>query len=91
MENKWGNIDELVAEFRLSASKSDVESLKKELILKLSELHPDKTDGAFKSDEQKKNYLRINDAIEYLEKQSLKGLTTIPISEISSVMLSIYR
>ena len=87
----WSSIDDIITEFGLNGSKSDLTALRHELTLKRNELHPDKTNGSFPSEEQKAQYLKLNQAIEYVDKQSSKELALIPVSQVPAIVEAISK
>lgn len=80
------NIDEIIAEFTLSAPKNNLEALKNELTLKRNNIHPDKTCGAFQSEEQKLEYHRLDEAINFVDKQLSNQLAVVPVSQLPDII-----
>lgn len=80
---EWDTIEDLISEFKLRSYKYDLDSLEKELTEKRNELHPDRTGGDYKSEEQKTEYLRLCEAIDFLKEHRNKAL--IPISQVPAV------
>ena len=81
------NIEDIWQEFGLNGLGS--RDLKKELTKLQATLHPDKYGGGdFASEEDKEKFLRIDAAIEFLEKQVNNGEQTalIPITAVNSLM-----
>lgn len=81
----WKNTDEIVAEFGLTASSSDLDALSRELADKRNALHPDTTGGNFQSDQQKDNYLRIQDALDYIQRAKDTAIAVLPVTQITQI------
>ncbi len=84
--SSWGSVVEVVAEFRLTTSISELDSIILELKSKRAELHPDKNGGTFSSDAEANRYHRLDDAIAFVEKQVHANSSLVPIAHITEIV-----
>jgi len=89
--DEWSSIEDMVAEFSLSASSDDLELLRQELVQQLREFHPDRTGGSFQSKEDQERYYRISSAIEFVDNQRVDELAVMPSSRLSAVVEAVTR
>ncbi len=78
------DINKIIEKYNIKIGTEDTSALCIELKKILVELHPDKNGGEFLNDEKKRKYLEINEALEYLDKNSEKSL--ININDITSIV-----
>lgn len=64
----------------------DPNVLRQELRTIMSSLHPDKNGGDFKTDDDKVRFLKIKEAIEFLDVHSHMGSAMIPVSQLPAVI-----
>lgn len=89
MDNKWQSISDIKDEFGLSYNEDDNLDILAKLKEKRAELHPDKNGGEFTSEEQRKFYHRVDDAITYLESKIEESKDLIPLSQLPTIIDSI--
>src|SRR5947209_20361749 len=82
----WLSAADVAQEFGLTGHTNDPAALRNELRKVMSELHPDKNAGDFKSDEEKKKFLHVKDALEFLDAQTQNAGALIPISQLPAII-----
>jgi hypothetical protein len=65
----WKSVDDLVQDLGLFVSPGDFEAIEKILKQQLHAVHPDTTNGDFKSDSQREQFYRISQALEFIQGQ----------------------
>jgi len=83
MEKGFKTIEEIKNKFSL-VSDSNIE-IRKELIKKISEIHPDKNNGSFANTETEILYNNISSAIEFIDNELKNEQQLIPISAIKEI------
>lgn len=66
---RWNSITQIVKELNLESDPSDIHDVKKELKNIIAILHPDKSNGEFKSEADKEKFLNYKEAYEFCENQ----------------------
>ena len=79
----WRSLEELSTEFGLGAS-ADREAVRSELQRRLAALHPDKNGGEFASEEQKGEFHRLSEALEFLESPASMPTAVVTNTEMST-------
>lgn len=83
----WTSPSDIALEFDLADYSDNPEQLRKELRLKVKELHPDtNSDGEFKTPEDEKEFNKITEAMSFLDAYSKGQGALIPVSQVQSVM-----
>lgn len=64
---EWNSIDQIAEEFELKSDPKDPHAIRHEIRKLMADLHPDPHGGDFKSEDDEKKYLRLNEALQYLD------------------------
>lgn len=72
---KFSNIEQVKTEFKITSS--HIDDIRRDLIKKLAEAHPDKTSGNFANAEQEEKFERLKQAIEFMDNQQNASLIKI--------------
>lgn len=86
---EWDSQDDVIREFKLSSTASDMEGINRELVSIQSNLHPDRHGGVFPSPEDKEKYHRVSDAIRFISDLSSASKALIPISQLPAIIKAI--
>lgn len=86
---KWKTIQEIKEYFKIDQSISDLKQIRDELKYSLSQLHPDKSNGEFKTAWQKEEFNKINDAVEFIDKISSTSTSLITIENVNEIIKTI--
>jgi hypothetical protein len=62
------------------------DEIRKELIKRMSKIHPDKNKGEFSSEKEKRDYLKINSAIRFLDLQTKDQEALIPLKDVTDLI-----
>ena len=89
MENMWQSISEVVDDFELIHIENDNLAVLAKLKEERSKIHPDKNGGEFTSDEHRKKYHRVDDAVTYLESKMEERKELISLSQLPAIVDSI--
>ena len=79
----WRSLEELSKEFDLDTS-TDREAMRRALQRRLGTLHLDKTGGEFASNEQKGEFHRLSEALQFLESQASIPTALVTNAEMST-------
>ena len=79
----WRSLEELSTEFDLDTS-TDREAMRRALQRRLGTLHPDKTGGEFASNEQKGEFHRLSEALQFLESDASIPTALVTNAEMST-------
>lgn len=82
----WLSIIDIVDEFGLQAQGADFEAVRDELKKIMSSIHPDKNGGSFSSEDDKSRFLRIQEALRFLELSAQASSAMIPVSQLPAVI-----
>lgn len=81
------SIKEIRDEFGIDSESPD--EIRKELIKRISKIHPDKNKGEFSSEKKKEDYLKINSAIRFLDEQTKDQDALIPLKDVTDLIKAI--
>ena len=84
---EYYSIKEIRDEFGIDSESPD--EIRKELIKKLSKIHPDKNKGEFSSGKEKEDYLKINSAIRFLDEQTKDQEALIPLKDVTDLIKTV--
>jgi hypothetical protein len=85
----WFSTSNIAEEFGLTAYAKEPEALRNELRKIVSELHPDKNAGNFKTDADKEKFLRAKEALEFLDAEIQNSGALIPIAQLPAVIKAV--
>lgn len=81
---EYYSIQEISDEFGIDNESPD--EIRKELIKRMSKIHPDKNKGEFSSEKEKRDYLKINSAIRFLDLQTKDQEALIPLKDVTDLI-----
>jgi hypothetical protein len=81
----WKSVDDLVQDLGLPVSPGDFEAIEKILKQQLRAVHPDTTNGDFKSDSQRGEFHRVSKALEFIQRQR-SGLPALRPADIPAIV-----
>ena len=71
---QWESLDDIERAYDLSEADGDLHEIRKILRAKLKDVHPDANEGHFGSDGDETEFHRIKSAIEFVDRDLMKGL-----------------
>jgi len=83
---EYETIKEIIDKFSLTSDIDKTNDIRRELVKKLSEIHPDRNDGKFKDDETKSLYNDIHSAINFIDENYINPTQLVPISKITDLI-----
>ena len=84
---EYYSIKEIRDEFGIDSESPD--EIRKELIKRISKIHPDKNKGEFSSEKKKEDYLKINSAIRFLDEQTKDQEALIPLKDVTDLIKTV--
>jgi len=84
---EYYNIKQIRDEFGIDSESPD--EIRKELIKRISKIHPDKNKGEFSSEKEKEDYLEISSAIEFLDEQVKDQKALIPLKDVTDLIKTV--
>jgi hypothetical protein len=81
---KFSTLEQVIREFQVTSS--DQDEVRKYLIKRLAETHPDKTNGVFATEDQEQEYEKLNLAIEFMDNQKNGGQSLIKIDDLRDLI-----
>ncbi|MFK0268312.1 hypothetical protein [Pseudomonas asiatica] len=82
----WSSTIDIINEFSLKSQDTELESVREELKKIMSSVHPDRNGGNFSSEEDKSRFLRVQEALRFLELNAHTGSAMIPVSQLPAVI-----
>lgn len=86
---QWTTTDDIVQELDLESAPDNLDTLKKELRIRLATLHPDKSGGSFSSKENEAEYNRVASAYEFVTQASRESHALIPITQLPAIIKAV--
>lgn len=84
---EYYNTKQIRDEFGIDSESPD--EIRKELIKRISKIHPDKNKGEFSSEKEKEDYLKIGSAIEFLDEQAKDQKALIPLKDVTDLIKTV--
>ena len=81
---EYYNIKQIRDEFGIDNESPD--EIRKELIKRMSEIHPDKNKGEFSSEREKGDYFKIDSARRFLDEQTKDHEALIPLKDVTDLI-----
>lgn len=88
MATRWNTTDDIARAFDMAPG-TDVGSIRTQLRKCISELHPDRSGGSFRSEADKTKYLEATDAIEQLDAWEQTSQALVPIAHLPAVIAAL--
>lgn len=85
----WTSTEDIKMEMQLKSSSDDFAGLKRELRLKLAELHPDKNGGAFISTEDEEQFNKVAAAYDFVNLASQESKSLVPITQLPAIIKAV--
>lgn len=86
MIDEYKSLDDIKNKLSLTVDLTNIDEVRRELIIKLAEVHPDRNNGEFKNENDKILYNDISRAIEFIDNNANKTLQIIPVSAITDII-----
>jgi hypothetical protein len=89
----WASLADIVYEFELKSSPDDSDGIRRELLQRLANVHPDKTgtEGTFSSDQQREVFLKLQSAVEFLDRVQNQSKQVVPLNQIPAIIEAAVR
>ncbi len=87
----WRSLPEVLIEFKIAKDTHDIEGIRQELKKLMSEVHPDKTNGNYANSEQEQRYLRLNEALEYVDQLGTSTAVIVPTEQIAAITTGVTK
>lgn len=85
MREDWRSVEDIKSEFGIPDSVSDVVEVRRHLRLRMKEVHPDSTEGKFRSYAQEADFHRLESAIAYIDRHLVP---TLPESQRNALLVA---
>ena len=82
----WTDVNEVTTELGLSSDPSDLQAIRQELRRRSAELHPDRNEGKFESQEAEERFHLLIEAKDYVDSVGKDATALVPVSQIPALM-----
>lgn len=86
---QWTSSEQIVSELRLSPNGDSSEEILACVRQEMAAIHPDKSNGTFKSPDDEERWHKLTAAKEYLENESHHALAMIPVSQLTAIIKTV--
>lgn len=83
---EWKSLQEIKDFFKIKDDKIELKEIREELLSSLTQIHPDKNGGDFKSGWQQEQYYKIKDAIEFIDSLINKSTSLITVDNVTDII-----
>jgi hypothetical protein len=84
---EYTNLKQIKQDF--SITEDSPAEIRKEVIKRMSLMHPDKNNGKFKSEKEEQEYLRLGSAATFLDEQMRNQEALIPVDKVTELIKSV--